>query len=627
MTELPTYESARLPDPWSFIIPYLDKHTILSLSCVSPKQCGRAQGRLWAEPRKYWPTDEEHVVDTFCSFVNVVRTKYRRPNTPDPRAYVHTLDLSGLKRETLQNVVDKDSIRTILLGLPNLCSLLTNGTEFMDHYCGSSLQSLSDFPSSLSVFSARSCPNMTSVSLSGLLGKMPNIAYLDISDNPRPPQDNLTRALESQPLNHFSKLRTLKLRNTSLSEDILKQLLRIFSSSTEQENLSVPFACLDSLDIRDNSLSAKALVQLFPQEGPVAASELPPSYNEFYPRPSLVARISPMVNMNWSSFLESMGRSRVQSQLCTDDEAAIVESVRHSQTDVQSSSGSPSTGLKALYLSGNECSFTNITLCLERIPALQTWDVGDLEFKAFSQRSELQQLLGALACASQLRWLRIDHRIVTSSTPHEESVERQSEKEHFSSSFKNLVFPPAFFFLESLVLTSVPPRDNENNTVSNALVSFLQACGDMEVLLQEYHQQMHEHSGTSSTGTSPIPLPLRIISELILEMAPLPKADSADQAPNEDVGENGEFEMSLRDDFSFFPEEKWGFTSGGARDQTSKTKEEKVQVQGKDVVEVLREFRTRQRLRAGRLAKIEAGNANAEENIWSGKLAVITKAT
>jgi hypothetical protein len=55
--DLPLYENVRGPDPWPYVLRYLDIETLKRLACVSRHLRGRVQGHIWREPRLYWPLE------------------------------------------------------------------------------------------------------------------------------------------------------------------------------------------------------------------------------------------------------------------------------------------------------------------------------------------------------------------------------------------------------------------------------------------------------------------------------------------------------------------------------------------------------------------------------------------
>jgi len=54
---LPSYEAARLPDPWPFVLPFLRVADLLALAQTSSRLRGRVEGYLWTRPRRFWGTD------------------------------------------------------------------------------------------------------------------------------------------------------------------------------------------------------------------------------------------------------------------------------------------------------------------------------------------------------------------------------------------------------------------------------------------------------------------------------------------------------------------------------------------------------------------------------------------
>ena len=195
-------------------------------------------------------------------------------------------------------------------------------------------------------------------------------------------------------------------------------------------------------------------------------------------------------------------------------------------------------------------------------------------------------------CAT-LRWLRIDHRLVTgfssfrdwaegsatawgssnsaddtlTSSPDPSSVNddirtlrdvlhgasatrfdaRQWLPEPAQILSRAFKFAPALMCIDTLVLTSVPTR-SPRDEVAGCFRAFLEALAEMEAFSAEYRKRCGYTAG--STEAPPSSKPTLITQTLVLEV------ESSTQRPDAEHDVGGHLRDASKHDFSFFPDEK-----------------------------------------------------------------------
>ena len=196
------------------------------------------------------------------------------------------------------------------------------------------------------------------------------------------------------------------------------------------------------------------------------------------------------------------------------------------------------------------------------------------------------------------------------------------------------MFEPSLLCIETLVLTSVPPRSN-NGRLTACLVALLRACGDIERLGREYcksHQRDGSgiDDGNQITGgaetdvrTTSISSPLTV-QKIQLEITPVgpPRelVDTLGIPANNTVGNDGanqnedhhtphldsaeHFANVSSDDFSFFPDEK---------DKPTERVAPLARHADADVVKALAAFRKR----------LREAPTKMDQPVWSGALGII----
>ncbi|KAL9095062.1 MAG: hypothetical protein Q9165_002664 [Trypethelium subeluteriae] len=671
--DLPRYENVRRLDPWPYVLDYLLVSDLKQLALVSKDLRGRVQGHLWREPRKHWPLEG---ADAFSAFKHFLDTLEEVSGNDNPGAYTQVLDISELDQHQFDIGVHKDWLSRTLLKLPNLLALNVSSITFFDH--DSILAGGIQRQAHLRSLSIRGCANVTTKALTAFLFKTPQLHYLDLSFTKIDNKRDLGTTLSSRSL--LPHLQILKLRGISLTdEDLLWLCGGVIDGQRRMPGLGLR---VWSLDVRDNLLtdaSGGILGQY--------SSALPglPSYAEVPPPPyeSTQTVIHPsrfiVLGTNWPRFLESrIAAAPINEDLSTrDDERGVIEELRNAPRPSLSASllAGKDRGVTHLYISGNRLTYKGVTL-LFSLTTLQALDCGTVS--AASLRTESDQVcdgdalaaalhLVALSRTSPLRYLRINHRIVTGFSAYvdrlswgsasdgedarglafnaisqaqkllDATVPHMGDSSHWlnsrdksnrgrqwlpdepppytedSAAHQQAVdfrFDPALLAIRKLVLTDVPAHSSKGE-LTDCLRKFLQASGDMQRIAMDYvWQQRHPNEDIPDFLPQPkIPL---AIQELCLEMAEMP-------SPGPIQDESDAFAELSKDDFSFFPEEKTASTTspieaglGSANDF--------VMHPDYDVIEALATLRQGQR----ELQKQSAGSYNSrKDTIWEGKLQVI----
>jgi len=201
------------------------------------------------------------------------------------------------------------------------------------------------------------------------------------------------------------------------------------------------------------------------------------------------------------------------------------------------------------------------------------------------------KILQALSDAPNLRSLRVGHQIVTGYAAYRDSMSKKptpsknasdaseepgaanthselwldstdpkvggytgppgTQWDISASDCANYKFDAALLSLEKLTLTSVPAR-SQHGYLTACLKALLQACADMKRINHEYN-----HS-RSTSGDQPPAYDSGMVSEdfVHLQELKLEIADSRASTDGVSALDGANFEMSMQDDFSFFPDEK-----------------------------------------------------------------------
>ncbi|KAH8696852.1 hypothetical protein GQ44DRAFT_666124 [Phaeosphaeriaceae sp. PMI808] len=407
---LPSYENAIHQDPWVLIAPYLPSDSLCPAALVCRKWHQIMTPQLWGNPASHFGAQNDTVYVALTRFKRIL---------PYVRLFVreltHTLQFPPAHSE-IYGGPHAEWLRDCLEYLPRLQCLLVNGLPFFDHSSllslrHASLRRKSTHPLVYPIFGLRlldasGCTNATSTGLAEALSHFPNLVSLDLSRTP---------AAKDQAV--LSKLRSLvNLRLLSLQGLGLKD--------AEFEILALSIGTrVRSLDMSNNSLtdvSARSLlgyclkgevIGSHRTRGPLSPIEYGPPDGDFdtFESEDIVGHVRQKLTKGFASSL-------------------TIETVR----DV---------GITHLYLSNNLMTVEGIS-GLVRSKRLQVLDVGTLHTlleRPYSTSaddvvddielpgaSKLTRVLSEYA-AAKLRYLRINHEIITKDTPLSAAVSPRAE--------------------------------------------------------------------------------------------------------------------------------------------------------------------------------------------------------
>lgn len=624
---LPSYEDSRRPNAWPFILRFLDRRDLVTLSQVSRSIQASAQAALWTGPRKHWATHDVTVLDCFHGFLHSL--ELAASVSGGPHLYTRTLNLSFLGSESLSFTLPKGWVSNLMPKLPNLRSLIISGTDTFGH---ESINHTIQVHENLRLLSIRTCPNLTSKALSLLLKSVPNLYYLEVSQCPQSKGPNVMQAISE-----LSKLHVLKVPGNKYSDDAVQGLVhRIVSARAESR--SVMPQNLRCLDITDNNLSDAIVEGLNRLGEALPSAEEPPPYDserlgDIESSPSIA---SPQGG--WSIFLEARLAEGNEKDNFSDEQEKVVQQVQEHDFRSPVETGLLGQGLTHLYLSGNNFSAQGVQALMECLP-LETLDVGDVQGGRDMAASlpnavpeeavSIRVILDTLASSPRLTSLRINHRIVTGfsgcgthgtvqnqsanvATPYPYSWLRYEGTQWDptilrSGHVKRFQFTPALLALEKLKLTSVP-HSVLSESFTACLQSFIDAAGDMQRITELYQQR----KASQTKLQNQVPRRSSALKDVQLEVQ---QSRSVREQYDADTAA---YEQASRDDFSFFSEEKDAYVtthrmrSPQDRPQPSLNKGSNPV----DVVASLSAFRRQQR---------ERSDPHAHPKPWTGKLGVIRR--
>ncbi|KAK3065377.1 hypothetical protein LTS18_011900 [Coniosporium uncinatum] len=634
---LPSYEAAMLPDPWPLVLPYVSKQDLLSLSTVNSKLCGRVQGHLFAEPRKWWDDGN----DGFIRFLKCLHVEPSKWNLRARAAnFVQTLDLSGIKDGSLHESVPKDWLHTVLNKCNNLRALLVSETSFFDH---DSIQLSLRLPGHgcLRMLSAVKCPNVTSKSLNALFSRTQELYYLDLSGNANLDRHSLMRSAAS----YLRSLRISKLRGVGLCD---------------QHYISQLNRHLYSLDVRDNLLTDGFVANLRKHAHQQDVNDLPPPYSSGDEQQVVAGKHILRKHRDWSNHFQPRIIARSSEVTFVDGLSRVLSHLNPAHFELLVSQH-PQPGLRNLYISGNSIPAHGIRSVL-KIPTLQCLDFGDFDGAASGphwpdkQKQAAQpikaalKILHALSDAPNLQSLRVGHQIVTGFAAYWDSIPTKStvgsnminghaaseatdsylqlwqdstepklggytgppgtQWDISASNHANYRFDAALLSLEKLTLTSVPAQ-SQQGYLTACLKALLQACADMQRVNEEYNRsRLTRGDRPPAYDSGMVSEDFVHIQELRLEIA-----DPQGRADGVSTLDGADFEMSMQDDFSFFPDEKPKVAPKTVAPKQAGMVTEK----SEDVRKELAAFR-----KSNLRVLSQHGNAEraASEAVWTGELVI-----
>lgn len=560
---LPSYETARLPDAWPYVVPYLPRRDIINLALVSRKLQGIAQGTLWAEPRTFWNSQEE-TVDELHHFHDALSAS-RRLNGK-ACLYTQTLDLSHLGSDSLSFTFARGWASKLLSQLPALRSFLVSHSDAFDH---NSIDPTVARCEQLRLLSVISCPNLTPKSFHTLLRSASNLYFLEASECPRLRNKQVIEAIAD-----LSKLGVLKLARSNWSDEDILLLTRSVISNRADANNPLP-QNIRSLDLNGNWLSDDAVNTLkFLGEALPSNDEPPPYAADDLDGLESGALISSPDN-GWSAFFEPRFTQESPTAIFSDARANVVRQVRSPGFRSPVEIGDLGGGLTHLRLSNNKMSASAVVSLLGALP-LEELDCGNVIDMDQSGRasgaaipksvSSARAILDALPDCPTLKHLTIGYQLVTGFVGCESQIIDNGGAHdepppypyawlrHQGTQWDPMVmtglpvkmfqFSPSLLALEELALTGVP-REAQKSDLVACMTAFVDAAGEMQEMVRSY---LAQRGGlTTSTQESRV---LGTLKELHIHVESMPTS-------NDQYGQDAEayIDASLGD-FSFFPDEK-----------------------------------------------------------------------
>ncbi|KAF1807948.1 hypothetical protein P152DRAFT_463006 [Eremomyces bilateralis CBS 781.70] len=539
--DLPSYDDARQPDIWPFVLPYLHTSDLLSLGQASRQLSGRVQGFLWFAPRRFWPRDSEDAFVVFGEFLQILRSTNHHPER-NPGYYTRVLDLSNFKRETFSLPMPRDWLSIVLSSLPNLRCLIVAHSAIFD---SDSINGRVPHHGKLRLLDASYCPNLTFDALSRFLQRVPDLAYLDVSGNRTPDVDKSSLWAQLR----RPSLRILQLRQMSIT-------LQLDQALDGNGSLRSYYHCLD---LRDSDVGDAFVGSLIGIPGNPTL-EPPPPYTYHLPTPLHIGSHLDFGDdtVDIPRFIESKIRGRLENPIFKHDLVSMVSIFRNIRLENTWSSIADYHGLTHIDVSGTRVSLKQCAGLLDALP-LQSFGCGrhssskrvqnqygkpDFGIRAILQDiKDSKGIASSLKRCSTLRDLRCPHYVVTGfssawdSAPGLEREDRYTASEtierdrlfltpphtshppapsttgfgqpsHMSSGSPSTVphegiqwqqnltpdnqhrtfsFDAALVSLERLVLTDLPSQSTRGH-VSSCLKAFLQTAGDWVRISRQYQE-------------------------------------------------------------------------------------------------------------------------------------------
>lgn len=418
----PSYAQATIVNVLNLFASYLTTNDLCSAALVCSEWHATFTPHLWGNPASHFGIANDSVY--------VALTKFRltlQIARPYVRSLTHTLHLPPAHAE-IYNGPHADWLRNVLDRLPNLQSLIVRGLPFFDHSAlqalkhqglkesdaeaaggafelpGSSgfiFESPAGFISSfgLRLLDASRCPNVTSSALAQALSRFESLLYIDLSFT-YPARDPTVL----KTFRRFSGLQVLKLRGISLTDEGLEVLAPSIARRVR------------SLDVRNNAISDRGIRTLLDECFMV---ERQGTYG------SSARSRSP-------ALLQYMGTEMLEIYQSENFEGFLRNTFTDSFVTRQAFEDAPEGGITHLYIAKNKISAEGAA-GLMRSGRLHVLDLEAVTSKLGRHLSNsgyddshtsvempgVEKLTPVVAkCAGEaMKFLRIDHRLVTKNAP------------------------------------------------------------------------------------------------------------------------------------------------------------------------------------------------------------------
>ncbi|KAF2132162.1 hypothetical protein P153DRAFT_394327 [Dothidotthia symphoricarpi CBS 119687] len=639
---LPSYESAIQRDPWVFIAPYLSAEALCAAALVCRKWHAIFTPQLWGNPSSHFRLQNDTVYIALTHFMRTL---------PHARLFVreftHTLHFPPTHAETYGGP-HADWLRDCHERLPNLQCLIVNGLPFFDHASLLTLKhpSLPDrfptFPTfALRLLDASGCVNATTTGLAEALCHFPELVSLDLSRTLGARGEAVLRVLGG-----LRKLRVLNVRRLGLRDGEFEVLARAIGKRVR------------SLDVSENQLTDASIRLLLDHcvevEEMDAGSGLSPGLTPFHEH----NHASRSTEAFESEGLVGHIRRKLTGGFL---DSLVVEEVM-------------GIGVTHLYLSGNTMTVKGISELL-RSGRLHVLDVGVLsDIPEISHRlglsgvTDLTPILSECASA-QLRYLRINYRVVTEDTPFVESkrnpelhvsstvqesdsskgalktqpattiphhnsthyVEDRRARLDLRQSQEPRLHPGMLPKVQTLVLTAIPTSTTDKKTIDRLIQYIQDAAAEASTARQQAKHTYALPPGRERTvAEREHAQSIFALRRIVLEIAP-PQATAmipngargghAMRSATEDADSEAFWEASARD-FSFFADEQEPSID---LVQASKVPAQpQKEIPSFDVVAEIGRFRRERKAAHDALVKAEATSAEIE-GYWPGYITVVRK--
>lgn len=433
----PSYNEATLVDHWDLVARYIPSSDLCAASLVCRRWHATFIPQLWGNPASHFGTENDRVYTALIRFKRTLQTARLLV-----RSLTHTLHLPPAQAELYSGLRD-DWLREILDRLPNLQSLVVRGLSFFDHAALQALKTrppaqaqepsqryapragVIELPASmgstfqtptstiptfgLRLLDASRCPNVTSKGLAQALGRFESLLYLDFSYTTAARDQGVLAVLRK-----FSGLQVLKLRGIGLRDEEAEMLAKAIGLRVR------------SLDVRNNRISdvgARMLLEhcFKPSAGHAQGSKSGQHLPEGPPY---------------------MGSEMLRIYQGTEFETYLRKAFTGSFVSKLTIEDAPEGGITHLYIADNYVTVDAVAAlvgsgrlhCLDEGPlgasARHQTTMLSASSTAESTTPHVEKLTGVLSgqVKDNLRFLRIDHRLITEAATKTDS--RKTEAGH-----------------------------------------------------------------------------------------------------------------------------------------------------------------------------------------------------
>ena len=349
--------------------------------------------------------------DSFISLLDIIR----QSSGLFPRSYIKTLDIAQIDKDNFYIDIPSDWLHLVFHRLVNLKSLRASKTLFVD----SQAIGLCRPPShqNLHFLDISNCPNATADRIVNLLGLLPNLQYLDLSN-----LSGLAKEFVAKAIKGLRKLQVLRLRCCALEDAFIEEMFQ--TCLRDNVHRSHSFSSIRSIDLRHNRLSDSSMVRLadFHKSENLVDDYGIPSYNE-----ALMLAGMPFNNEEATSWLKHAIRElnlvkdkhSNKYRPCDDPKQfmANLENPLHVKSKLFQAV--PTIGLTSLYIDNKNVTLDGL-LCILQLRTLEALDCGSVrigkdELSGYPDLDTIKnshRILQKLGNCKKLRYLRISHRLL-----------------------------------------------------------------------------------------------------------------------------------------------------------------------------------------------------------------------